>query len=77
MKVVAITYDDAYPFYTNQLLDILDRYQVKATFFEINRNNIEKHQEIVKMIVARGEELANHSYSHKSQLPSRSGCNII
>ncbi len=77
MKVVALTYDDGpYPPYTNQLLDILDRYQVKATFLEKGRN-IEKHPEIVKMIVARGEELANHSYSHKSQLPSCSGCKII
>ncbi|MEG5159249.1 polysaccharide deacetylase family protein [Microcoleus sp. AT3-A2] len=55
---------------------MLDRYQVKATFFEIGRN-IEKHPEIVKMIVARGEELANHSYSYKSLLPSRSRRNII
>lgn len=68
VKVVAITYDDGpYPPYTNQLLDILDRYQVKATFFEIGRN-IEKHPEIVKMIVARGDELANHSYSHKDMM---------
>ena len=67
-KVVALTYDDGpYPPYTNQLLDILDRYQVKATFFEIGRN-IEKHPEIVKMIVARGDELANHSYSHKDMM---------
>ena len=68
VKVVAITYDDgpSSP-YTNQLLDILDRYQVKATFFEIGRN-IEKHPEIVPMIVARGHELANHSYSHKDMM---------
>ena len=67
-KVVALTYDDgpSSP-YTNQLLDILDSYQVKATFFEIGRN-IEKHPEIVKMIVARGDELANHSYSHKDMM---------
>ncbi|MEG4279612.1 polysaccharide deacetylase family protein [Microcoleus sp. MON1_C1] len=68
VKVVALTYDnDPYGSYTNQLLDILDRYQVKATFFEIGRN-IEKHPEIVQMIVARGEELANHSYSHKDMM---------
>ncbi|MEG3976677.1 polysaccharide deacetylase family protein [Microcoleus sp. herbarium8] len=67
-KVVALTYDDGpYPPYTNQLLDILDRYQVKATFFEIGRN-IEKHPEIVKAIAARGDELANHSYSHKDMM---------
>ncbi|MEG4213235.1 polysaccharide deacetylase family protein [Microcoleus sp. S13_B4] len=68
VKVVALTYDDGpYPPYTNQLLDILDRYQVKATFFEIGRN-IEKHPEIVKMIIAKGDELANHSYSHKDMM---------
>jgi len=67
-KVVALTYDDGpYPPYTNQILDILDRYQVKATFFEIGRN-IEKHPEIVPMIVARGHELANHSYSHTDMM---------
>jgi peptidoglycan/xylan/chitin deacetylase (PgdA/CDA1 family) len=67
-KVVALTYDDgpSSP-YTNQLLDILDRYQVKATFFEIGRN-IEKHPEMVPMIVARGHELANHSYSHTDMM---------
>jgi peptidoglycan/xylan/chitin deacetylase (PgdA/CDA1 family) len=68
VKVVALTYDDGpYPPYTNQLLDILDRYQVKATFFEIGRN-IEKHPEMVPMIVTRGHELANHSYSHKDMM---------
>jgi peptidoglycan/xylan/chitin deacetylase (PgdA/CDA1 family) len=67
-KVVALTYDDGPSFpYTNQLLDILDRSQVKATFFEIGRN-IEKHPEIVPMIVARGHELANHSYSHTDMM---------
>jgi peptidoglycan/xylan/chitin deacetylase (PgdA/CDA1 family) len=67
-KVVALTYDDGPSFpYTNQLLDILDRYQVKATFFEIGRK-IEKHPEIVPMIVARGHELANHSYSHTDMM---------
>lgn len=67
-KFVAITYDDGpYPPYTNQLLDVLDRYQVKATFFEIGRN-IEKHPEIVPMIIARGNELGNHSYSHKDMM---------
>lgn len=68
VKVVALTYDDGpSPPSTNQLLDILDRYQVKATFFEIGRS-IEKHPEIVPMIVARGHEWANHSYSHTDMM---------
>lgn len=56
-----------YPPYTNQLLDVLFRYQVKATFFKIGRN-IEKNPEIVPMIVAAGNELANHSYSYKDMI---------
>ena len=73
VKVVALTYDDgpSSP-YTTQLLDILDRYQVKATFFEIGRN-IEKHPEMVPMIVARGHELANNSYSHTDMMFKRRG----
>jgi len=67
VKVVALTYDDGPSPSTNQLLDILDRYQVKATFFEIGRK-IEKHPEIVPMIVARGHELGNHSYSHTDMM---------
>jgi len=67
VKVVALTYDDGPSPSTNLLLDILDRYQVKATFFEIGRN-IEKHPEMVPMIVARGHELANHSYSHTDMM---------
>ncbi|MEG5056776.1 polysaccharide deacetylase family protein [Microcoleus sp. A2-C5] len=68
IKVIALTYDDGpFPPYTNQLLDIFDRYQIKATFFEVGRN-IEKHPEIVPMIVARGNELGNHSYSHKDMM---------
>jgi peptidoglycan-N-acetylglucosamine deacetylase len=67
-KVVALTYDDGpYPPYTKQILDVLFRYQVKATFFEIGRN-IEKHPEIVPMIIAGGNELANHSYYHKDMI---------
>ena len=67
VKVVALTYDDGPSPSTNQLLDILDRYQVKATFFAIGRK-IEKHPEIVPMIVARGHELGNHSYSHTDMM---------
>jgi peptidoglycan/xylan/chitin deacetylase (PgdA/CDA1 family) len=67
-KVIALTYDDGpYPPYTNQLLDVLDSHKIQATFFLIGRN-IEQHPEIVKTILARGDELANHSYSHKDMM---------
>lgn len=67
-KVVALSYDDGpTPPYTNQLIALLDRYQIQATFFTIGKN-IEQHPDLVKLAIAKGEELGNHSYSHKDML---------
>lgn len=64
-NVVALTYDDGpNPPYTNQLLNILERYQIKATFFVIGKN-IEKYPETIRLIMSKGHELGNHSYSHE------------
>ena len=62
-KVIALTYDDGPTVYTNQILEILDSYQVKATFFVVGKK-IKKYPELVKLTLARGHELANHSYNH-------------
>lgn len=62
---VYLTFDDG-PDYTNtpMVLDILDTYGVKATFFVVG-TNIAKNPEILKDIVARGHALGNHTYSHR------------
>ena len=63
-RVVALTYDDGpNPPYTDQLLDILAKHNVKATFFMIG-NRIEKHPETVRRVIAEGHQVGNHSYSH-------------
>jgi len=62
-RVVAITFDDGPSPYTAQVLDILARYQVKATFFVIGQN-VERHPELASRIVAEGHEIGNHTYSH-------------
>ena len=63
-KIVALTFDDGpSKNRTPVLLDILDKYQVKATFFMIGQN-IEKHPEIARAAVQRGHVVGNHSYSH-------------
>lgn len=46
-----------------QILDILDKYNVKITFF-MTGQFAEKYPEYVKMISERGHELGNHSWSH-------------
>ncbi len=63
-KKIALTFDDGpHPYKTTEILDILDKYGVKATFFIIGEN-AEYYPEIVAEEAARGHELANHSYSH-------------
>jgi peptidoglycan/xylan/chitin deacetylase (PgdA/CDA1 family) len=61
---IALTIDDGpEPEVTPQVLDILDRYQVKATFFCIGRR-ANLYPELTKEIVQRGHEVGNHSQCH-------------
>ena len=63
-RIVALTYDDGpNPPYTERLLDVLAKHNVKATFFMIG-NRIEKHPETVNRVIAEGHQLGNHTYSH-------------
>ncbi|MEN2398431.1 polysaccharide deacetylase family protein [Flavobacterium sp. MC2016-06] len=62
-KKIAITFDDGPSSYTLDVLSLLKKYNVKATFFCIGKN-IESHPEIVKQIIAEGHLVGNHSYSH-------------
>lgn len=67
-KVIALTYDDGpLPPYTLDLLDTLDRYQAKATFFEIGEQ-IKAHPAVTQAVIDRGHEVANHSFSHPSMV---------
>lgn len=60
-KVAYLTFDDGPSENTGRILDILDEYNVKATFFVIYHKNMEdKYREIV----SRGHTIALHSYSH-------------
>lgn len=68
-KVVALTFDDGpHPVYTPQVLSILKRHGVKATFFLIGKR-VEQFPEIARRIVAEGHEVGNHTYSHPANLP--------
>ena len=61
---VALTIDDgpASP-YTAEMLDVLKKYNVKATFFLIGEN-AERYPNLVRRIWAEGHEIGNHSYTH-------------
>ena len=45
------------------MLEILDRYHVKATFFMVGEN-IDKHPDVFKQVVEAGHSIGNHTYNH-------------
>ncbi len=60
-KTVYLTFDDGPSSYTPQILDTLDKYGVKATFFVKNGG---KYNYVMKDIVNRGHSIGLHTYSH-------------
>ena len=62
-KVIALTFDDGPGPHTAHLLDILDQYGAKATFFLIG-SKVSSQANVVRSIHARGHQLGNHSWSH-------------
>jgi len=60
---VYLTFDDGPSIYTDDILDILDAYGVKATFFVIGRENTASYARYLR-IVEEGHTLGMHSYTH-------------
>ena len=60
---VYLTFDDGPSIYTDDILDILDAYGVKATFFVVGRENTASYARYLR-IVEEGHTLGMHSYSH-------------
>jgi len=63
-KIVYLTFDDGpIPEITPWVLDVLDRYSIKATFFCVG-DNVRKHPEIYQMLQDRGHHIGNHTFHH-------------
>ena len=62
-KVVYLTFDDGPGGYTQRLLDVLDKYNVKATFFVTNQ--FPKYQYLIGEEAKRGHTIAVHTLTHK------------
>lgn len=61
---VYLTFDDGpIPEVTPWVLSVLDKYQIKATFFMVG-DNVRKHPEEFEMVKAAGHRLGNHTYNH-------------
>ena len=71
---ILLTFDDGpHPTYTREILAILERYRVKAIFFQLGQNlgtvtdghaELTKNEDIEKEILAAGHAIGNHSFTH-------------
>jgi len=62
---VALTFDDGPdPVWTPRILDILDRFGVKATFFMLG-SRAEAHPDLVRQVAGAGHEVGVHGYRHR------------
>lgn len=63
-KIAYLTFDDGPSHITNQILDILEEYEVKATFFVLGSTITEEGEECLKEMVEQGHTIGIHTYSH-------------
>lgn len=61
---IALTFDDGPSEDTEKVLDILKKFNIKATFF-IWAKQIKGREKIIKRILKEGHEIGNHTFSHK------------
>ena len=62
-RVIALTFDDGPGLYTPQVLSVLERYHVPATFFEIGEE-VAAYPQYSKMVAAAGFPVEDHTWSH-------------
>ena len=63
-KIVALTFDDGPDeVFTPQILDILKKYNIKATFYVIGEK-VQYNKKIIKREYEEGHEIGNHTYTH-------------
>ena len=63
--IIALTFDDGpHETKTDEILSILNEYDIKATFFMVGEN-IELYPDVVRRVIESGHEIGNHTYSHK------------
>jgi peptidoglycan/xylan/chitin deacetylase (PgdA/CDA1 family) len=63
-KVVYLTFDDGpIPGVTPWVLDLLDKEQIKATFFCVGEN-VQKYPVVYKQILEGGHSVGNHTFNH-------------
>ena len=74
-KVIALTFDDGpHPYLTSEILEILDDYDAKATFFVVG-SMARAYPSTLKAVSDAGHEIGNHTYTHLPE--SANGCDKL
>lgn len=66
-KLIAITFDDGPTTETPKVLELLRKYDAKATFFCIGRQ-VEQYPDIFRQTIIEGHTVGNHTYSHSPKM---------
>ncbi len=66
-KKMTLTFDDGPGAHTEAFLNLLEKYQVKATFFMLGQQ-AKTRPRVAKMVFDRGHEIGSHTYSHVNYL---------
>lgn len=70
-EVVYLTFDDGpIPEMTPWILDLLDEYNIKATFFCVG-DNVRKYPELYKQLLEKGHRVGNHTFNHVQGIKMR------
>ena len=70
-KKIFLSFDDGpHPEITPWILEHLDKYNAKATFFCLGKNLV-KYPDIAQMIIQGGHQLGNHTYTHENAWKSK------
>jgi peptidoglycan-N-acetylglucosamine deacetylase len=65
-KIIYLTFDDGpIPEVTPMVLELLDQYNAKATFFCVG-DNVKKHPQIFQSLLKKGHSVGNHTFHHKN-----------
>lgn len=62
-RMIALTFDDGPNYNTSKIIDVLNKYDIKATFFVLGNRAI-NNKDILRKMVDSGMEIGNHTYNH-------------
>ena len=66
LKYVALTFDDGPSSFTEEIIDLLQKYNYNATFFVLGNKLNLNYKDILKKSIKNGNEIGVHGYSHRS-----------